>query len=307
MPLKPALHIRPQSILFATDLSHESENALRHAVALARHYGATLHLAHVVNAMGFTLAGPEAMGLACDAAVRDLATLNRKLEEQGALAGIKHDAVVRRGDVWPQIESLIEQDDVDMLVVGTHGRHGIGHLLLGSVAEEILRCAECPVVTVGPAFEIESGVGNTRQPRPILFCTDFHQASLQALPYALTFAQERNVKLVLLHVIPLLPIPPHGHWDTADDLVTRRCIAEETAVSRLEALLPKSTTAEFECIARCGETAEEILKVAGDFHVDAIAMGLHRSEHLRAVTHFRNTIAYQVVRKARCAVFTARE
>jgi nucleotide-binding universal stress UspA family protein len=307
MPLKPALNIRPKSILFATDLHPESENALRHAIALAQHYGATLHLAHVVNAVGFTLAGPGAIGLACDAAIRDLAAMNKKLEENGALRGIKHDAVVRRGDVWPQIERLIEEDDVDMLVVGTHGRQGLGRLLLGSVAEEILRCAVCPVVTVGPEFEMTSGVGNTREPRPILFCTDFHEASLQALPYALTFARERNVKLVLLHVIPLLPMPPHGHWDTAEDLMTRRRIAEEAAVSRLKTLLPKATRAEIECTAKCGEPAEEILKLANDLHVDAIAMGLHRCDHLQAVTHFRSTIAYQVVSRARCAVFTARE
>lgn len=307
MPLKPALNIRPKSILFATDLSHESENALRHAVALARHYGATLHLAHVVNAMGFTLAGPEAFELGCEAAMRDVATLQKKLEGSGALDGIRHDAVVRRGDVWPQIEQLLEEDAADLLVVGTHGRHGIGRVLLGSVAEEILRRAECPVVTVGPAFQMDSGVGNTRQPRPILFATDFHKASLQALPYAIDFARERHVKLVLLHVIPLLPMPPHGHWATADDLMTRRRVAEEAAVFRLEALLPKSTADDFECIAKCGEPAEEILKVANQIHVDAIAMGLHRSDHLQAVTHFRNTVVYQVVSRAHCAVLTARE
>src|ERR1700740_517369 len=69
MRLKPALHIRPQSILFTTDFSRASENALRHSIALARHYGATLHMAHVVSSVGFVLAGPGAMAAADQAAL----------------------------------------------------------------------------------------------------------------------------------------------------------------------------------------------------------------------------------------------
>jgi nucleotide-binding universal stress UspA family protein len=307
MPLKPALHIHPKSILFATDLSHESESALRHAVAVARHYGATLHLAHVVNSMGFILADPEALGLADEAAVRDLDALEKRLCTDGALAGIKHDAVVRRGDVWPQLEALIDEDEVDMVVIGTHGRRGIGRFVLGSIAEEIFRCAECPVVTVGPAFNPHGGLGTVRQPRPVLFATDFKPASLSALPYAVTFAQERQVKLVMLHVIPLLPMPPHGHWDSADDLMERRRVAEDNAIARLHALLGEYPHAEVECVAKCGEPAEEILKLANDLQADAIAMGLHRTDHVQAASHLRTTIAYEVVCRAHCAVFTARD
>jgi nucleotide-binding universal stress UspA family protein len=210
MPLKPALNIHPKSVLFATDLSPASENAMRHALALARHYGATLHLAHVVSAWGFTLAGPDAVAIADEVALRELHELEESLSTRGALAGIKHDVTVRDGEVWPQIERLIDQDDVDLVVIGTHGRRGLDRLFLGSVAEQILRCAECPVVTVGPGCTGRSGVENIRQPRPILFATDFKGASLQALPYAVTFARERGVKLVLLHVIPSIPLPPDG-------------------------------------------------------------------------------------------------
>jgi nucleotide-binding universal stress UspA family protein len=307
MPLKPALHIHPKSILFAADLSHESENALRHAVAVARHYGATLHLAHVVNSMGFVLAGPEAFGLANEAAMRDLGALEKRLCANGALGGIQHDAVVRRGDVWPQIEALIDEDEVDMVVIGTHGRRGIGRLVLGSVAEEIFRCAECPVVTVGPAFNPQGGLGTVRQARPVLFATDFKPASLSALPYAVTFARERQVKLVMLHVIPLLPIPPHGHWDRADDLMERRRVAEENAVAHLHTLLREYPHGEVECVAKCGETVDEILKLANNLQVDVIAMGLHRTDHVQAASHLRTTIAYEVVCRAHCAVFTARD
>ncbi len=309
MRLKPALNIRPKSILFATDFSRASENPLRHAIALARHYGATLHLAHVVSSLGITIAGPEAIAAADDAAQRDLQQLEFNLVATGALVGVRHDLAVRDGQVWPQIAALIAQDDVDMLVIGTHGRRGIGRLLLGSVAEEIFRCAECPVVTVGPAFHVESGVENVHKPRPVLFATDFKRAALQALPYAIDFARERRVKLVLLHVVPPLPLPEEDHWETADGVMIRRGKAEAEAMDRLKNLLatPSGRTVEAEFVVKFGEPAQEILKQATLLRADAIAMGLHRTAHVQAACHFRSTIAYEVVCRANCAVFTARD
>lgn len=309
MPLKSALNIHPKSILFATDLCPESKNALRHAMALARHYNATLHFAHVVSSMGIALVGPDAIATADEVALRDLHELERSLTASGALAGVKHDAVVRDGDVWPQIERLIDEEQVDMLVIGTHGRRGLGRLLLGSVAEEILRCAECPVITVGPEFHSGSGVENERQPRPILFATDFKPASLQALPYAVTFAHERKVKLILLHVIPLLPIPPHGEWGSADDVMERRRKTEAESVARLEQMMLNYSALrpDFDCVVTFGEPADEIVKLAVNLRADAIAMGLHRTPHAQMVSHFRRTIAYEVICRAACAVFTARE
>lgn len=307
MPLNAALHIRPKSILFATDFSEASENALRHSIGLARHYGATLHFAHIVSSMGFLLAGPGAMAAADEAAQRDMQQLELNLGASGAITGVQHDMVVRDGEVWPEIRSLIEEDEVDLLVIGTHGRHGFGRLFLGSAAEEIFRCASCPVITVGPACNAESGVENGGHPRPLLFATDFKSASLSALPYVVDFAREREVKLVMLHVVPLLPLPEDQHWQTADNVMIRRQKAENEALSHLKNLLDHTSRGvEVEFVVKFGEPAEEILKVATAIHADAITMGLHRTRHAQAVTHFRSTIAYEVVSRANCAVLTAR-
>jgi nucleotide-binding universal stress UspA family protein len=80
-------------------------------------------------------------------------------------------------------------------------------------------------------------------------------------------------------------------------------------LGRLKVLLQKQPgpLPESEFVVKFGDAAEEILKLAGDVHADAIAMGLHRSEHAQAVSHFRSTIAYEVVCGANCAVFTARD
>lgn len=295
MPLKSALNIRPKSILFATDLSPASRNALRHALALARHYGATLHLAHIICSMGFTLAGPGAIALAEEAARRDLQTLEYDPALRDRFAAVRHDSVVSIGEIWGQIQRLLEEDAVDMLVIGTHGRCGLGRLFLGSVAEKLFRCAECPVITVGPSMMSETGVENMRQPRPVLFATDFKAASLAALPYAVTFAQERKVKLVLLHVVTATELDRHP--------------AQEHVSARLQLLMRDyaSLPVQFECVTRIGDPAEEILKLATSLKADVIGMGLHRTRYVQAVSHFRQSIAYKVVGAAPCAVFTARD
>jgi nucleotide-binding universal stress UspA family protein len=308
MPLKPALHIRPKSILFATDLAPESQNALRHAVAVARHFGATLHIANVVSSMGFRLAGPQALAYAYEVAKRDVEDLRLRLENSGTLQGSKLDTAVREGDVWQELERLIEEDEVDLVVIGTHGRRGLGRLLLGSVAERIFRCSPCPVITVGPEF-LRSGVENSREPRPILFATDFQAASLQALPYLVTFAQERHVKLVAMHVIDPATLSSGTHWETADSAMERRKRAEQAATLRLRRLIDASAVPEsaVEFCVRFGDPAEEIMKFGSELRVDAIGMGLHRTAHATTVTHLPQSIAHRVVCEARCAVFTARE
>ena len=307
MPLKSALHIRPESILFATDLSFESERAMRHAAALARHYRAKLHMVHVVSSMGVKLAGPEALAMATVANRRDLDNLTRKLAAEGRLEGVVHDALVCSGEIWPQLERLLDEYSADVIVIGTHGRRGLGRLLLGSVAEEIIRRADCPVLTVGPDFSV-SGVENTRAPRPVLLATDFQPASLRALPYVATFAKERRVPLILLYVVPLLPESGESDWRRSDSLQERREQAEALALEKLKALMHRHAIDEgqVECVVRCGEPAEEILKFAREFPLDVIAMGLHRSVYPEAVTHFRKTVAHQVISRARCAVLTVR-
>lgn len=91
------------------------------------------------------------------------------------------------------------------MVIGTHARRGLGKLLLGSVAEHIFRHADCLVLTVGPGSLQGSPVGSGRAIRPFLFATDFSEASLRALPYAISAANRFGTKLVLLNVMSEIP------------------------------------------------------------------------------------------------------
>src|SRR5208283_2435253 len=214
--------IHLKSVLIATDFSEASEKALRHALAIARHYGAKLYLVHVVSSLGFTLVGPEAVNLATQIVSRDASELENRLVQSGALAGLRHEVIVTQGNVWDQLGKIISHEQVDLVVIGTHARRGLGKLLLGSVAEHIFRHAECLVLTVGPGSLQDSPVDGSRAVRPFLFATDFSGPSIRALPYAISSANHFGTKLVLLHVFPSVPMPEGIDWPTADDVMQAR-------------------------------------------------------------------------------------
>ena len=201
-----AAALKPQSVLIATDFSEASEKALRYSLALARFYGSRFCLAHVVSSLGLTMAGPRAIAACEEAVSRDAAELEDSLIRSGALNGIQYKFIVRQGELWPELREIIREESTDLLVVGTHGRHGVGKLFFGSVAEQIFRQAGCPVLIFGPHSQLP-GVGSPSKARTFLFATDFGQASLHALSQSIAVANHFEAKLVFLNVIPAVPPP----------------------------------------------------------------------------------------------------
>ena len=120
-----------------------------------------------------------------------------RLEEQ--LQGVPHEVLFGVGDVWKVLSRLIGEHDVDLILVGTHGRTAARKLLMGSVAEKIFRQATCPVLIVGP--NVPGMKNGGRQFQRILFATDFSKDSLAALPYAVSLTEEDQSQLALLHVV----------------------------------------------------------------------------------------------------------
>ena len=182
---RSAVDIRLKSVLLATDFSEASQRPLGHALAIARHYGAKFYLAHVVSSHGYTIVGPQALELVSEAVTRDLQQMERELVAEGSLAGMDHEFLVRQGIVPEELQSIIAQKQIDLVVLGTHGRQGFGKLILGSVAEQIFRNADWFVMTVGPLSYHDARVENHHVDRSFLFATDFGEASLCALPSAI--------------------------------------------------------------------------------------------------------------------------
>ena len=301
-----------KSVLITTDLSHVSDKPLWHALVIARHYQAKLYLTHVVSSIGYTMAGQPALQLASEATVREVKQLEQNWAESGLLNGLEHEFIVRQGDIWTQVQSVIQEKQIDFVVVGTHGRGSLGKLVLGSVAEQIFRGADPPVLTVGPGTALNSPIENGGSLRPFLFATDFGPASMKALPLAISFANHFGAKLVLLHVGPIAPIPESFHWSrTTTDVRKMQEDARCVAVKRLKELMSRCSQCETpaiepEFIVKFGTPSKLILHEAGRTGADLIVMGLNHSRYLGTAPHMPGGTAYQVVCGAGCSVLTVR-
>ncbi|MBI4380153.1 MAG: universal stress protein [candidate division NC10 bacterium] len=135
-------------ILFPTDFSENSEYAFLYALAFARDFGSELYLLHVVY---FPPQMPEFdIGRVLDGLVKRAERNLKKLMQKTAETQVSFHPEVRVGAEYQEITKLAEKEKIDLIVMGTHGRTGLAHAFLGSVAERVVRYAPCPVLTVKP-------------------------------------------------------------------------------------------------------------------------------------------------------------
>ena len=139
-------------ILVPTDFSKHSHNALTYAVAFAEKFGAELYLLHVVQDLALFI--PEAVSVAppvgppveqMTAAVREALL---RLVQENNLGRFTVHTEVREGTPFYEIIQFAKEAGIDLIIMGTHGRSGLAHVLLGSVTERVVRKAPCPVLTV---------------------------------------------------------------------------------------------------------------------------------------------------------------
>src|SRR5580765_7035098 len=211
---QPCSALSVKNVLFATDFSPTSEAALPYATAICRRFRGTLHMVHVLSEASLLMmtGGVDyvSMGTIYEDAHNEA---KDKLDQIAAhFETIPHRNYVRQGLVWKNLAPIVEENDIDLIVVGTHGRTGLGKLLLGSVAEDILRHAPCPVLTVGPRVSGRAKLpafrnhGNDLAPleldlQQIVFATNFDQYSSLVAQKAIALAEEFRSRLTLLHVI----------------------------------------------------------------------------------------------------------
>jgi len=309
--LTAPLDVGLKSVLVATDFSAASQKALYHALALARHFGAKFCLAHVIPWLPMAMVGPDAVVAGEDAVLRDVEHLQDNLARSGALAGLQTQFIIREGEVWRELETVIKQEQVDLVVVGTSGRRGVEKLVLGSVAEKIFRRADCQVLTVGPSSNQELRVETSSADRVVLFATDFGKASLRALNYAVACANHFAAKLALLHVVTAVPMPEGFHWRSSNDATQMRESIRIACLRHLEELTRnvwlKHKPEFFAHFEMSGPVSDKILDTAEKLKAGLIVMGLHRSRHVGTAAHMPWATAYDVVCGARCPVLTVKQ
>lgn len=280
------------NILLPTDFSDCSRAALPYARALAQHYGSIIYVVHVA-------APEETGGIPVAHMPAELRAVRERAEAQmesflagDALACVEHHASVECGPVSDIVTALIQQHDIDLVVIGTHGRRGVKKIVIGSVAEDIFRLSPCPVLTIGP--EVKNTGLAAGALTHLLYATDFSSGSLQVLPYAVSLAQQTGARLTLLHAIE----------DSSEVLWTYLNDAIAGARQRLSELLPESAAEDI--VVACGPAGEAILNVAEMRQAGLIVMGAHRAAAHTSVTHLPWATASLVVSRATCPVLTVR-
>jgi nucleotide-binding universal stress UspA family protein len=268
-------------ILVPHDFSETSAAAVTYARGLAAGFHAELDVLHVIP----ELAVGDDVGAAATAYQRLRTTIAPPRGQAFCIA--RH---VRSGTPHAEIGRFATERDENLIVMGTHGRGFVGHALMGSVAERVIRTAPCPVLTVrGPRQPVVSN---------ILVAFDFEQASDTALTYARTLARTLGARLHVLHVVescflrPVVSDPyalvAAARWRVCDRLTDEDSRLLHAAVSVDVSDVP----------------AEAIVRYAMDSAIDLIVMGTHGRQGARRL--LLGSIAERIVRTAPCPVLTVR-
>jgi nucleotide-binding universal stress UspA family protein len=203
-------------------------------------------------------------------------------------------ALVREGNAAQQVLSVARQINADRLLLGTRSRSKMSKLLLGSVAEQVLRSANIPVITVGPEAHLPVEPANPQG--VVLYATTLREASRPSAALACQIASALDIRLVLLHVLPPSDeMERKGLPTGTDSLALRelRAIAEETGCGCSVSIDPHVVH---------GNPAIEILAEAADRHASLIVLGATRRNVFQNLT--RDRTIYKVLAHARCPVLT---
>jgi nucleotide-binding universal stress UspA family protein len=290
-----------KKILCAIDRSPSSLQAFGYAIALARWQSARLNLLEVVEEAplpGVTRA-PKSDGVPNETRTALERDLRRALTARRA-SDVKVEISLRKGTAVQEILAHAKTSRADLIVIGSHGRGGVQRLVLGSVAEKVLRLATCPVLTVRRGVRL---VRRSRSPFETILCpTDFSAAANKAVAYAKRLAQEADAKLILMTAV---------EWPFGDE-VSSGAVAElqksiaSNASDALTRLLPRpaSNGPRAQAIVAVGKASAAIVKVARARSADLIVMGVSGRGALDVA--LLGSTTYHVIREGAWPVLTVR-
>ncbi len=297
--------MRPKNILLATDFSKFADSALDEALFWAHQFSAQLHLLHVVVLFG-------------DSPAHDAAELSATYERLSAEASDRlRGSVAERGTqgltiiegqrrdftAAPAILRYARENEVDLIVVGSHGRRGWRRFLLGSVAEEVMRSAECPVLVVHGQEAVEE-----RSLDRILVPFDFSSDAIQSLETAKELASQFGSHIDLVHVMasPITTggtaIPVPGLPLSSPAYVDLRAQTEELLRSRVEEA--ETARLHIEPHLLTGHPANTIVDLARKLSTDLILIASHGLSGLQRA--LLGSVSERVARSAGCSVLVLR-
>lgn len=288
--LKPGWS-KPSTIVFASEIP-VNERSFSFALAQAKDFGSDLILFHVYDTL--VVAAAESSGIRYydyAAAARSEKQMLEPYAQRVRDAGLRCEIVVRPGLPADEILAYTRERQIDRIVMGTHSPGPIGKLLVGSVAEAVLRSASLPVYIVGP--DVVDASYRDFATRTILCAASLHEASAMVAAFAAELAAQHRARLVLQHVI--------RPQDRAEILSHQSL--DEVEAGMFE-LVPKNLRGQIEIqtIVVPGDPTEELLYQSRAQQADLIVLGAHGASAFAAIT--RHGIVYKVLAHAECPVIT---
>ncbi|MCZ7641308.1 MAG: universal stress protein [Verrucomicrobia bacterium] len=309
----------PQIILVPLDFSARARKALRYAGAFARQFGSRLQLLHVTEPLAYptdlgyapVVSGELETELQEGSRERLVATV-----EEVRRTGVPVEGCLRVGRPHSEIAAAAWELKADLVVVTTHGFTGLKHVLLGSVAERVVRHAPCPVLVVreqqreflppsesAPGTEASPAAEEPLRLERLLVPVDFSEASRAALDYAGHLARQFQARLLLVHVTELPYLDAH----LAD--VDTRAFEESTRQSsteQLDRLVAAQRQAGLTVEGRLltGAAWHETVRVAQEDQTQLIVAGTHGYTGLKHA--LLGSTAERIVRHAPCPVLVVR-
>jgi nucleotide-binding universal stress UspA family protein len=284
---------KPSTILFASEIP-VNEKTLSFALAQAAEFGAKLILFHAYDTVVVTTLKGSGIRTYDDAARFELEQLE-PLAQRAREAGIECETVVRPGLPAEAIAAYAQEREeeraIDRIMVGTHSPGRVGKLLLGSVAEAVLRIARRPVCIIGS--QVVSGRYRNFATRTILCGVSLHESSLAVVKFAAELAAEQNARLILQQVI--------RPQEQREKLASRSLDQIETELRKLIPAALESSV-EVQTIVVPGDPAEELLYWSRAEEADLIVLGAHGASAFAAIT--RQGAVYNVLAHAHCPVMT---
>lgn len=293
MPLlEDRVSIAVEKILLATDFSLSSEKAAAYAKGMAQRFSSTVEIAHVFDPSVVPSYEEEATGEPLNNRLR--ATIDRLEEIKSELnnSGIQAETALPEGHrPFAALLRIAKEHQVDLVVVGTESKLGVERLILGSTAEELIRNAQVPVLTVGP---------NARLPQKgplafkrIIYATDFSKESARTAAYVLSFAQDSGAHLYFCYVLSFQP-----------NKSSRTDYLDEAFQSALNRIIPQSSYdwCNPECVVGHGDAAKAILELAEKVEADLIVLGARKASFW--LTHIAHGLTPDLLAQATCPVLT---
>lgn len=287
------MNVIPKRVLVATDFSETADRAADLARDLAHTFGAHLHILHAVILLedrhleSHRKSQLDELLSSGDAARRK--ELEASYESEHGVDITPH--LVRGIAPGEVIVETAGSLDCDLIVMGTHGRRGLSHLILGSVAGRVVRTSRRPVLTVRADADIDA-----RGLRSILVPHDFSESSSAALAHAAAWARALEAKVTLLHVVEPVVYPEFYAVDAISHANLER--TAERAKTALDEVAGEMEGVEVETLVDRGRAAERIVDNADPDRFDLVVMatrGLSGLEHV-----VLGSVAESVLR--RCAV-----